>query len=226
MKDTPRSTVYNNFSNPKILDDFINGVGAAPSTPINREKPPVYNFISVPEPQKRPKSILSNSSSYRNQQPPPEPYIIPINVTKTNSLYSTPRKETVPNMEYTSVSEDNDVKKEAVIITETVDPEPKPDSSVENEPVQRNSVLKKKPEDLDGSVLIHVDNLSLPLMSARSSNANSSLDTSSNRSVIGSTPGNLTPERRDSVSGQTIVDRNSAKANALSPDSSSEGSVP
>jgi hypothetical protein len=229
MKDTPRSQVYNTFNNTKILDDFIKVNGGNPSTPISREKSPISSFISVPEPQKRPKSILSNGSTYRHQQPPSEPYVIPINVTKTDSMYTTPRKEPVQNIEYVRVNQENNVIDDTVIITDTIEPESKTKTVVENEHVQRKSVLKKKPDASDGSVLIHIDNLSLPPLSSRTSDINSSIDTASNRSVIGSTPGNLTPERRDSgaaiISTEPIVDRHSANAYVLPGSSPEDSSV-
>ncbi|XP_053404086.1 uncharacterized protein LOC123554394 isoform X1 [Mercenaria mercenaria] len=234
MKSTPRSEVYNTFSNPKILDDFIKDVGVESRSSVTGEKPPISTFISVPNPQKRPRSILSNGSTYRQQQAP-EPYIIPVNVTNGDPLYTTPRKQPFQNGVHVRINQGENVKDNPVIITETVEPETRPLKEVESQPNesdQRQSTLRKKPDD-DGGILIHVDNLSLPPVSARSTSADSSRNTSSTRSEIGSTPGNLTPERRNSepavITPDSIVDRRSASAYILpgsSPDDSSVLFVP
>lgn len=179
-------------------------------------------FISVPEPSKRSRSILSYGSVYRPEPAQPvKPYVIPLQAVKREPLYSVPTSKARPVSKTVYVNKTNGG---PVVITDTVKPASSEDLSKMNdiydpwsdndnkrsqepETTPNKNILRNKPGDSDGGVLIRVDNLSLPPASARSTNENTlSSNTSSTRSEIGSTPVNLTPERRNSEPVLNIPD--------------------
>lgn len=121
---------------------------------------------------------------------PIEPYVIPVTLDDSPRSVSSPtsptsvyhvrlEREGHQNVPVTDTRQADPGKPELLQNTHKVDPADKAD-------------VKSKPKFSgidDGSVLIHVDNLSLPLTPRSSSVA----DTSSTRSQIASTPGDLTP---------------------------------
>lgn len=229
MKGSPRSEVYNTFRNTRILDDYLNVLGVEAHSPsvLGTDKPPISTHISLPNP-KRTRSVLSNGSINRQQS---HPYVVPMRFVEGEPMYTTlsksPEKkvthirldpehsQNTPNTNITLVRKSTfvPVKMNPIFIPEQL--------------AQRDIKSKTKPDYYgDGSVLIHVDNLSLPPASVRSTNANSISNATSTQSVIGSTPGNITPESEPAIiTSDPIIDRNSSSAYVLPGSSPDNGSV-
>lgn len=243
MRDKPKHKVYQTFRNSKILDQFIDEMGINPNGPVvlGQEKLPLTQTISVPYyPDSKPQSIRRGvGTDYKPNQslisngtvtkgvPHIQPYVISVPAGNVSNYSPRSPSGPVQNVVHVRMGFGGDEKAPAAATKEI-----KPGSTKQVNTSQKeapkdgtNLKTKRKPLEGDGSVLIHVDNLGLPPVSPKPSSVN----TSSNRSEMGSTPRELTPERRNSepalIDTEPYLQRNSASAYVLPGTSPEDSSV-
>lgn len=238
MKGKPKHKVYQTFRDSKILDQFIDEMGIDPYSPVvlGQDKLPLTQLISLPDPKPQsirrsvtefnPKQSYISNGSVKKSAPHIQPYVIQL-PAGNGSNYS-PRTPASPvhNPVYVRMGFGGVERAPTAAAKEIKPGQTKQlnNSQKEAPKVGANLKTKGKPLEGDGSVLIHVDNLSLPPVSPKPSSVN----TSSTRSEMGSTPRELTPERRTSepalIDTEPYLQRNSASAYVLpgtSPENSS-----